>query len=197
MPYFDKIYDFFKKISEVWEINTKFEVEGMDLFSGKSGTFEEQDKLNNLYILLRFIYLARNVLGYIENDVAFDSEFNYSQDTHEILYEYYKAINGQNVNKKENFSSNPNCTLIADEDLTNIKTIIASGEASAIRFEQQDSPEIDLFGTKVVLPRLSHTITSVKPLIKDDINKIEPGQEVFIEWMPEENCEHIVSLIMP
>ncbi|MSM38685.1 MAG: hypothetical protein GJT30_03555 [Geobacter sp.] len=194
MQYFDKIYKFFELlIVQEWQLLTKFEIEGREIFTGKSPNFG--DGLRNLYVTFRYIYLAKEVLKYMGIELQFNSNFEYSEEVHDLLWEIYKVATGQNVYSVDDINDNPRCVLIADEQLTNISYLSNVTEAVPIKIEQHITREIDIFGQKIAMPPLIHTFTKVKPRLIGDISSIMPNQEVPIEWVPEKDCQYIITLM--
>jgi len=194
IQYFDKIYKFFELlIVQEWQLSTKFEIEGREIFTGKSPNFG--DGLRNLYVTFRYIYLAKEVLKYMGIELQFNSNFEYSEEVHDLLGEIYKAATGQNVYSRDEINGNPSCVIIADDQLANINYLANVTEAAAIKIEQQITQEIDIFGQKITMPTLVHTFTKVKPRITGDISSLLPNQEVPVEWVPEEDCQYIINLM--
>lgn len=196
LPHFEKMYDFFSHLIDGWSMSTKLEAEGRDVFLARGGNFDSQDEIMNFYVLFRYIFLAREVLSHINRQVTFNDQFDYAEDIHEKLYEIYKIITGDNLYKYDQLGSNATCTLIADDNLTNIKLLTSCIEPTAIKFEQKVKDTILFCGEIIELPRLYHVLTKVKPKINSDISSLQPGQDVFIEWVPEIDCEQIIDIIL-
>ncbi|WP_318557303.1 hypothetical protein [Geobacter anodireducens] len=193
MQYFDKLYKFLELlIVEEWQLLTKFEIEGKEIFTGNSPKFG--DGLRNLYVTFRYIYLAKEVLNYMGIELPFDSNFEYSDDVHNLLWEIYKVTTGQNIYSADDIDGNPSCVFIADDQLHNVNYISNVTEASAIKLEQQITQEIDFFGHKIAMPTLVHTFTKVKPRLTVDISSILPSQEFSVEWIPEKDCQYVINL---
>lgn len=195
LPYFDKLYNFFDHLMDGWALNTKLEAEGRDVFMARGGTFDGQEEILNFYVLFRYIFLAREVTAYLNRSIIFNDEFDYDESVHEKLYEIYNIITGENITKYDQLVSNATCTLIASDDLSNIHLITNQSEPTSIKFEQNTSYSIAFCGEMLELPRLFHLLTRVKPKFTDDVSSIIPGQDVFIEWIPEPDCEHVIDII--
>jgi len=193
MQFFNKIYIFFNLlIEQKWQLLTKFEIEGKELFSGKSQNFHDINGLNNLYISLRYIFLASEVLKYLKIDLQFNSNFEYIPELHTLLSSIYRIASGKNVLSSDEIDNNPSCVITADEQLHNVNMLTNTTEAVPIMIKQKTSNEVEIFGQKVDLPALSYTYTKVKPRFADDISSIMPNQDFSVEWVPEEDCKYII-----
>ena len=190
LPYFEKIYQYFEYLKEGWEIHCKLEIDGHDIFSGFSAGTDSPADVRKPYLLFRFIFLARGVLKHFGKAALFSSTFEYSRGTHERLYEIYRTISGEYVYKFDPLENNATCTLIADDSLTNVDHLIHSSEPNSVMFEQDEADSITVFGETINLPRYCHILTKVRPNISQDIKSIKPGDEIIIEWIPEEGCEY-------
>lgn len=190
LPYFEKIYEYFENLKEGWNIHCKLEIDGRDIFSGFSAETDSPADVRKPYPLFRFIFLARAILKHFGKTALFSTTFEYSRDTHERLYEIHRIISGEYVSKFDPLENNATCTLIADDGLTNVDHLIHSREPYSVKFEQDQADSIMIFGETINLPRYCHILTKVRPKISQDMKSIRPGDEIIIEWIPEEGCEY-------
>jgi len=180
-------------IIQKWQLFTKFEIEGREIFTGKSPNLG--NGLNDLYVSLRYIYLAKEVLKYMGINLQFNSNFEYSADIHDFLGKICQVIYGQNKYTAVEIDGNPSCVIIADDQLSNIDILANVTEATSIKFEQQLAHAVNIFGVKITMPKLVHIFTKVKPRLVGDINSIIPNQEVSVEWVPEDDCQYIINVM--
>lgn len=196
LPNFEALYTFFLRLIEGWKFNTKIEIEGNDLFTGKGANLQQEECIRTIFYLLRYVFLARKVLEYLENEeVVFDPDFDYPESTYDVLAEIYRIISGEGICSAFQTSSNASCVLIAADDLSNVHALANVDEPRAIKMEQGVPCEVALFSASVQMPRISHTITHVTPKFSQDVATITPGQEIRIEWIPTEEARIISSIL--
>ncbi|KAA0888082.1 hypothetical protein [Oryzomonas rubra] len=195
MQYFDKIYNFFDLfVEQKWQLFTKFEIEGKEIYSNKSPNFSDTDDLHNLYISLRYVFLLKEVLKYLNIDLKFNSNFEYIPELHALLSDIYRIASGKNVLSADEIAVQ-SCAITADKQLHNINTLYNATEAASITIKQRAHTEVEIFGQKVILPAISYIYTKVKPKFVDDISTIKPNQDCHIEWVPELDCQCIIDIV--
>jgi hypothetical protein len=79
--------------------------------------------------------------------------------------------------------------------MSNIHLITSKSEPTSIKFEQDVGDSVAFCGEILKLPRLFHLLTKVKPKFFEGVSNIVPGQDVFIEWVPEPDCEHVIDIV--
>ncbi len=197
LPYFDKIHEFIKQLIEGWEINTALEVNGNEILKGIGSIPGNNDEIKRQYYLIRYLLMARRILDYLNLTVNFDATNIFTHDAFKGLAKAYRIISEGNRFTINQFSGNANCTLVADDDLRDIKNIEDSKAPSSLSFKQEYPDKIMIFSNEIILPRLSCTFTKMSPNIRANVSKIKPGDNVLIEWIPEEDCVYIEEFITP
>ncbi len=193
LPYFDKLYKFFRHLMEGWELDTTLEIDGEDIFLGGGIDFRDQDAVKRYYKWLRYIFLVREVLKYIEEQVVFsDALFTFSEEDYDKLTEIYNIISQNNI---QSVKTSMKTSLIADEDLSISNINIMLTQPTSMLSRQSEQEQVTVFGKDVLLPRIYYALTKVTPKIHTDIATIKPGQEISIEWIPEEDCEYVFGFI--
>ena len=66
-------------------------------------------------------------------------------------------------------------------------------EASSIQMVQEVGEKIRLFGIEVELPSLQINLDDVLPKIHGEVNQLNPGDTVKIEWIPQEGFKWSIS----
>lgn len=195
LPYFEKIRKLFSMLSSGCELNTKLEVDGNCVFSGNNGKLNSIENIQYYAMFCDYLHLAALVLRRFNRAVTFDHNITYSRPVHELLLMLSRMLNGDCI-VTEDIEANATCTFIAEEELENIKAILNyADEPRAIKYEQGYGGVIELFGETLQLPRSYFVISKVLPAIHQNVKDIRPGDEVLVEWIPQEGCEFITGLI--
>ncbi|WP_183359776.1 hypothetical protein [Geomonas limicola] len=194
LPNFDQIYTLFTNLRTGWTFNTRVEIDGKEMFVGKGAKLQDEDSIRTIFYLLRYIFLAREVMRHLGTEIRFDPDYNYDEKVFDLLAEIHRITSVGSVCKVSEVNGNATCVLIAGEDVDALKAVLAVANPEPIKFTKGPF-NVDLFNQSVALPGLSYTLTKVRPHVNEDISDLKPGQEVPIEWKPEEDCE-MVSILL-
>lgn len=195
LPYFDKIRKLFSMLSSGCELNTNLEVDGNCVFTGNGGKLNSIEDIQYYAMFCDYLHLAASVLRRFSKTITFDHNITYSRLVHEQLLMLSRVLNGECI-VTEDIEANATCTFVAEEGLENIKTILKyADEPRAVKYEQGYGSVIELFGETLQLPRSYFVITRVIPAIHQNIEDIRPGDDVLVEWLPQDGCEFVTGLI--
>lgn len=196
LPYLNKLHQFYSYINQGWRFNLSLEVEGLHLFSGHCSDIKEQELFKQEYSHLNFIYMVREISKILGVSICYDDSYEYTSDYNMHVKDVYEILSSVVTLPGSKIKENAKCTLEAFEDLSNINELTsAEGKLMQIRIEQQEAEVISPFNQKIVLPRFSHTLTEVYPVINFDISKVCPGDLVEIEWKPSDKCIYKIETI--
>lgn len=188
LPYFDRIYQFFRHLLEGWEFETTLEIDGDSQILGGGINLCDQDTIKRYYAWLRYIFLVRKLLKYIEESVQFNAQFTFSNEDYDKLTEIYNVISMNNV---QDIKGSMETSLIVAEDLNNVHLIEQWGEPTSIMSIPKEQEPLKIFEKDVLLPKIYRSLTKVKPEIKTALTDIKPGQEILVRWIPEKDCKYV------
>lgn len=196
LPYFDKLYEFHSNINQGWQLNFSLEIEGLHITSGHSSDTKLQESFIQDFSHLNFIFMVREIAKILKVPVFYDDTFEYTSEFNLQLKEVYEIIStGLTISGKK-IKENARCTLEALKDLSNIIHIKEmEGQMTQIRIDQLNSESISPFNHEIILPKFSHILTEVYPIINCNISNVSPGDLVEIEWKPSENCQYKIEEI--
>jgi|GEM_PF-798152 len=198
LPYFEKVYDLYRKINEGWEFHVAAEIEGHNLLKACCEDFNKKQSFIYLLRSIEFIHDVKGICRAIGETLIFDSSFPYSSEFHRKIYQTYMALTSGYKIKTSPLNGNAKCTLQANEDLSNIKHIIEKqNKPTTLKIEEHEPETLTIFNKDVEIPCLSHFLTKVSPKIISDISKLSPGDFVEIEWNPIDECEYIIEKKSP
>lgn len=196
LPYLNKIHQFYSNINQGWQFNFSLEFEGLHLLSGHCSDIKEQELFIQEYSHLNFIFMVREISRILGASLCYDDSFEYTSYFNMHVREIFEILSSGVINPGSKIKENARCTLEAFEDLSNINELAAAeGKLMQIRIEQQEAEVISPFNQKIVLPRFSHTLTEVFPVISFDVSRICSGDLVEIEWKPSDNCIYKIETI--
>ncbi|HID98802.1 MAG TPA: hypothetical protein EYP59_00725 [Thiotrichaceae bacterium] len=192
LPYFDSLYHFFEHLKKGWELNTKLEINGLEILRGGITSCEYPELFCDYYAILNFIHRVKVVCQYLNISINFQSDFSYSAELYEQILEIYNIISNDGEVRHRDISESATFTLIVGSDLDNLHRMTNS---SCIKLEQTEANKIKLFGQELVLPLLSISLTNVSPKIKQNITSIKSGDKIEVECVPNKGCEYILKLL--
>lgn len=192
IPYFEKLFTLFKKMALGWSIFTTLEVDGTQILTSQAMHANESEFVKDTNSFLHYIHRCRVIADALKTEINFTCEVSYSSEEHKRLAEVANIIEG----KKEDISEPPVTNIIVSSNKENIKQILAIEDPISMRLVQNESEKVKLFGEEITLPARIYYFKSVIPRIRAVEKKIQPGDTVTVEWIPNEESEFIVSYDM-
>lgn len=187
IPYFDKIWNFYSKLKNGWDVKFSVEIDGYNYFSV---SYYDSRLCANQFAKLDFIRTARELTKVIDHPVKYSD----LSEIDDVLYLKLKSILSvlREGICKIPFMDTLIITTVVD---TYLYTKLAiEGYLMEISYDQEEF--LDIFNQKILLPRLSHTFTALRAEIRySDIDKISNGDTVEIKLTPIDGCEHIIEKI--
>jgi len=185
LPYFEKLARFFELLASGWRLECALELDGVSALSGALNMGAENDYFRGNNNFLRYTALARKLAKYLGLAIRFDPLAKISTEDFEALDEAVEIFEGRRVYGRSSFSENPTCQLVAENDASNIRRLIATdATGSAMHLQSHEGVLIRIFGEEVRLPRVELSMEGVMPRIQEDIESIKDGDPVDVEWMP-------------
>jgi len=184
LPYFSKLYSFFEKLLNGWELYTALEVDGIRILDSKGINASEMDFVSETTSVLTYISNVSKVSKFIKQPVTFVHDFSYGNEEFNNLFEIVKTIDGKNIYTEKEITSNASCDMVADEDAKNIEVIKNSIEPTSVKISENTQETIKCFGVKLKLPRKNIILTNVIPKVSDTDTKLKKGDIVHVELVP-------------
>ncbi len=193
LPYLNKLFSFFQKISLGWEIFTSLEIDGMLVLSSSGMNTSNCDEIIDMYSRIGYVNRCRKIAEFLNADVKFKSDFIYTPEEHRNIANIVEFITGEKIYQSSDLSSNVTSELIIDSEYNNLKLLIDTKDPISIRVIQQEEDDIELFGVNLKLPVRTIILDSVLPKIHDEINSLKIGDAVKVEWLPQENFKFSIT----
>lgn len=188
LPYRDKVAHLFELLGNGWQVELALEIEGKELLRGKVGnSLNASPYVASICNLLRYTDRARLLAQRLNTKIKFSAKSAASRQDHIALADALEMMDSERVYGRSEISSNPAVTLIADDDLSNIKALQA-GKASELRMSHEHGEALSVFGQVIELPPVEITLSSVRANILQNVDAVTVGDEVRVEFEPTDGC---------
>lgn len=188
LPYFDKILSFFSKVVEGWEIFTSLEINGTKILSSEGTNASQWDYAIEINGFLHYTNRCKTISDAMcLNDVAYTSNITYTAEEHKYISEVAEIIKEQKIYSENDITRNATCELIVDEECKNVRMLEQTLEPSSVCFVEREQEIINIFGTTINLPHRIMSLDSVLPRIHGEIENLQSGDVVKVEWLPQKD----------
>jgi hypothetical protein len=187
LPYFEKLFSIFNKMHEGWELFTSLEIEGARFFLSKGHDASKSDYINNMAGFFNYIECSRITASTLKLDISYTSNISYTSEEYEKICDVADILKGNQIYEKEMFTNNANCKITTNEKCSNVSTLKNTKQPCDIKIVSNEREEITVFGQKFTLPTKTFILTSVLALIHEEIESLQEGDIVEVEWLPQEN----------
>jgi hypothetical protein len=169
-----------------WNIDLRIELEGVQVLGGRITLPTDEPLLKATKNILEYTRRARVVSARLCQPIKFRLSPPFSAEDHETVAEIADIIEGKYDVDRDGLLSNPTCILDVDEDGANLDLLQGSCAPHVVRFEQQSTGPLIVFGQPIILPVLSTILNSVVPKIIE-VTTSEIGERtMLVEWIPTE-----------
>ncbi|MBI1891717.1 MAG: hypothetical protein HYS18_13785 [Burkholderiales bacterium] len=195
LPYFEKIYKYYDALFHGKSIGLRLEIDGEKVISGNGADFADEDHVGRVYSLLRYIRNVRAILKFIGTDVPYAENIRLSlNDVEDVEYFYnllieHKQMRGEQLGTVS-FTVIPHIGEVVQSSIMSLM----SGEANAIRIEQSFGQPLNLYGTKITLPRIAISYSRMRAQDPINLTQVIPGEAISMKLIPLEDCAMHVEL---
>jgi len=191
LPYFQKVYEFIEKIQNNWKVNMLLESNGSQLL--RSQEWMPSDSYHSLFLFLRYLYLCRELAGYLNIDIVYkETEFNV-RDLQK-LENFYRALNRIETSMDKTGKISFTMVIETKEQLNKFVELVEDKKLVSFRWQQNKSDTLTLFEQKIAMPLYSFSMFPVYYSARTDC-AIAVGSEVLVELLPGPNCKLLYQLV--
>lgn len=198
LPYFDRIYDFFRKFNEIHQLKLTLEYQGNFLLSGRCNQ-EFSNQLANYLDLLHILYKARTIAKYlrVNPQLPAASDFFKDERIEEIEILYNILIHGEH--RQIMGIGEINMTLTPDANLFNlINDANNNKELIGDILLVPEDPIIEFLGQSVNIGIINFTVTNAKlttPISElTSYSSMVSNTDIKLKWQSSQNSEIIRTL---
>lgn len=195
IPYFQKIYDFFDKLFDGWELHTALEIEGSTAFKFSSKGIHKEEGFKGLRHILQYIFLVRTVSLELKSELKYKEAFSFSIEELQFLHEACSLFRQETKVDWNTNDPNPTCE-VAVSDKKALENMNSNDEAICIKFEDRDGVIINVFEQEIQLPRKAVYLNNFKINVLDENVKTGEGLTAKLELIPAENSVVVTSFII-
>jgi len=195
LPYFEKIFSFFKKLSNEWNLFASLEVNGNVIMKSGEKSLAHSLNTKTLESLLYYTHRARIVAAALNLDIAFTSNLSLSVDELTTLAEVAEVAElfvAPIVTTT--FDGNFSCVIKANKKSENIQNIVDI-DTNTIKVELSENSKVKIFNQEVILPSRKVVLENVKPKIHGNLKLVKEGELVTIDWLPAKGFKMTTSFI--
>jgi hypothetical protein len=196
LPYFDKVHSLFTRMSEGWKFFTSLERQGELIVQSVGQDLSEHE----------FVYLTRNFLDYtsycrtiaskMKMDITYSGSVSFTKKEILKLKDAADILLGNGNLNKDQVITNLTCKLTVDDSDNHLIILKNSDKPAAIQ-TVQDVPEVvKLFGKEVTLPIMKMTFLNILPKYNADLTKVQPGDIIDVEWVPQDYFSCIYEYVV-
>ncbi len=190
LPYFEKVYSYFKRVLEGWTLFTSLEVDGKVLSKSEGDLIAASPEIKNLVNLLHYTNRARIVAAALKLDIEFTSTVSFNEQQHCDLADAAELFHAPLVSNDKN--TNFSCTVRADKNAQNIRGFLdADPQLSVLELPQNSS--INVFGLEVDLPTKIIRVEKVQAKVQNNLEDVKEGELVTIDWLPVDGFKVSIS----
>lgn len=191
LPYFEKVFGFFKRLSDGWSLFATLEVDGNAVLEGEGSPITQTPETKNLVSFLDYTNRARAVASALKLEIAFTSTAVFNQQQYCDLADAADLFNAPFVTEDREVSFS--CTIRADENAQNIRLFLeADPQQSVLKLPEKNS-KVNIFGDEVDLPTKTILVEKVKANVQGDLETIKEGDLVTIDWIPVDGFKVTIS----
>ncbi|OBP16855.1 hypothetical protein A5320_05680 [Rheinheimera sp. SA_1] len=191
LPYYEKLYSLYKKMSEGWVLFTSLEINGIRVLLSKGMTVSKWDYVLDTVSFLHYINYSKVVSDSFNWDIRFVSDVSYTSDEFRQICDVSDVLNGKQVYEEGAITSNATCELIVGQNCLNINELSKIDQAISMKMVQSEGEDILIFGKQFTLPPKIIALDYVLPKIHAEIATLKENDIVKVEWLPQSNfkCE--------
>lgn len=193
LPYLEKLSTLFEKMFRGWELFTSLEINGIRVLSSVGLDVSSWDYVIDTHSFLNYVNRCRIISERLGVEISYTSNVSYTSEQHKYIADVVDIIDGKKIYDDTNLASNASCDLVVDEECSNVKALNEITEPNSLRMVQQEGEEVELFGVNVNLPARVISLNSVLPKIHAEIESLNSGDVVKVEWLPQKDFKCIVS----
>jgi len=192
LPYFDKLYSFFKQLFDGWELKTSLEINGLVIYDATIVTGSTMESINATFQYINYVKILSNYLHY---PIKYICDHSYTEKDYYDLVEIIDIIEGKYILDKNHFSS-ISTTVMIDNTLAYNQLLQDSNKPINTMFIPNTQDEIILFNQVIRLPKKKFILTSVLPKIDKPISEIQEGDSVKVEFQPCDNFKLKIEFML-
>lgn len=193
LPYFNKVFSLFDKMAEGWTLYTSLEIEGINILDSAGINVSTLDYVLDTNNFLHYVSRCKTIAKRFNFQVSYTSEVSFTAEEHRNIADIADIIGERKEYEARSLAKNATCIILADDDCKNISSLAEINEPIAIQIPQELGESIRLFNSEFNLPPQIIYMSGVLPKFHGDIQTIQAGEKVRVEWVPQDNFKCLVS----
>ena len=194
LPYLNKLFSFFSKVHQGWNMFFSIEVDGKKLGEGKEIKLANSEFIDNIYSFFKYINNCRIIASNFKSEIYFLSSIEYTNQEYYTIDKVAKIIEGKEFSTRADFNTNPilNATSKKGMEVEFIKRFTLN-QPSSLRITYPEKEIIKIFEESIILPNKVVVFNSITTKIHTTIDEIIGGNQAKIELLLEKDFKYIES----
>lgn len=194
LPYFLKLYDFYKKLSLGWSLVISVEVNGESILKDLYVDFRIDKNIMPMLTLLEYTKSIRVIANKINQSIVFLPDVTFTKHEYKLIQQVSKLFEKDNLIDGSLFKGDIAFTFILGDD--NRRLLSAHEKINDFRFFEREQRELRVFNQLINLPRKCHEFHNVNFLVKGRVDDLKDGDEVGIELSPCDGFQYIEKYVI-
>ena len=194
LPYFNKLFSFFSKVYQGWNMFFSIEIDGEKLGDGKEIKLSNSDLIDNIYSSFKYINNCRIIASNFKSEIYFVPSIEYTNQEYYAIDRVVKILEGKEVSRRADFNTNPIINAISKKGMeVEFLKNFTLNQPSSLRIIYPEKEIIKIFEESIVLPNKVVVFNSITTKIHTTIDEIIGGNQAKIELLLEKDFKYIES----
>ncbi len=193
LPYFNKAYDFFKKLYLGYSLGGIMEIEGEKLLSLQDKILMPDSSIIEMYSIFRYVYLARKISQYFDEQIIFD-KFEFYYDDLKEMESIVHAIENYSVKLKKDDSLKFSIIITSDEHLNNLRNLSMNTKPIQMKIKAP-SHNLNIFKKEIKIPQIRQVFTHIKLNESPNYDSKKVGDSIEFEYIAEKDSFYSIEFI--
>lgn len=172
LPFFERIYDFFTKLSN-GKLALLLDIDGESVLESASFIDWGHGDINDMVLLLSYIDKCRRLSEKLKLEIYYPVKYSYSQLDLNEIDEALDIFEGEAVFKYSQFTKKPTICMSISSSKVEETLKLLNKQDGVLKWESNDVKSVYLFNEKIELPKLMHVLEGyylsvVNKLVLDD-----------------------------
>lgn len=186
LPYFDDVSQFVDRLFRGWLVEFELKIGGRKLFAGRDPSGSMKVHMRSMQAFLAYTRSAQRLAEILGRRITFHLT-TVEREDHLQLDAFIKYGAPGDVRGKDSLASPLTSMLEVEDSGQNIRTILEKTKPAELKYVEQETQTLLVFGEPIALPRRIFTFSAVLPHIEADLSQVADGESVLVEWRPADN----------
>lgn len=181
LPYFDKLYNLFKRLREGWAIDSCLEISGTEVGKTTLSNFISTEFLDAHVTHLEYVRCCRVIANFLNVSLHYDDQVEFDEAHYERVLRIAKRIEGKLKLGADEIKSRIRSTLTLHPNFKEIFEV-EDDSLKTIKIGPLEDSELVIFGKQLSLPSAVVTMHNVRTRLVRIVD--EEARNIEVEHIP-------------